>query len=125
MGKTCFTKKVLSSTTCEVIFYINTGSSLENQTTSDLPEEHHLQDGHEPHPRALGVHPPHVRPGLWRKLQEHPLDPARFGADVFEGLPVVLAHLEVVADAHADPDAEPVADEDVEEDIVPPALVAH
>ena len=59
----------------------------------------------------------------WRKLQEHPLDPARFGADIFEGLPVVFTHLEVVADAHADPDAEPVADEDVEEDIVPPALV--
>ena len=59
----------------------------------------------------------------WRKLQEHTLDSARFGADIFEGLPVVFAHLEVVADAHADPDAEPVADKDVEEDIVPPALV--
>ena len=62
-----------------------------------------------------------MRPRLWRELEEHPLDAARLGADVLEGLPVVLAHLEVVAHAHPHPDAEPVADQHVEENVVPPA----
>ena len=59
----------------------------------------------------------------WSELQQSPLDPARPGTNVLEGLPVVLAHLKVVAHAHPHPDPEPVADEDVEEDVVPPALV--
>ena len=59
----------------------------------------------------------------WRKLQEHPLDPARFGADIFEGLPVVLAHLEEPAHHHSSEDPHSVAQEDVEDEVVPPALV--
>jgi hypothetical protein len=58
-----------------------------------------------------------------RKLQQCPLELSRPRRDVFKRLPVVLAHLEKLANLHPGEDPEAVAEEDVEDEIVPPALV--
>lgn len=87
-----------------------------------LPKQNQLTQSEDPHVRTLRVQPPDRRPTLGGELQNDPLDFARSGVDVPDADPLVLAHLEYVADFQSAPDAETVADEHVEYEGVPPAL---
>lgn len=59
----------------------------------DLPHEHKLADGNNPHPRGTGVEPPRRLPRLWSELQQRPFDLSRSAPNVPNGLPVMFPHL--------------------------------
>ena len=87
-----------------------------------VPEDHQLGDGDEAHVGAGLIEPSNVGPVGRRELQNGaPNFPSGRG-DVLDALPIVGAHLELLADVHAQPDAEAVADEHVQDERVPPAF---
>jgi len=88
----------------------------------DLPEDHKLNDGGKSHRRGLGIQPANGRPALGRKLQHGTLDFTRCGGYVLNTGPLVLAHLQNLADLQTHPNAETVADDHIQDEGIPPAL---
>jgi len=88
-----------------------------------LPDEHELDDGDQSHVAGLGIQPAHRAPALRCQLQQGSLELALGATDVLDALPLVLPHLQELADLHPSEDPQPVADEDIQDEIVPPTLV--
>lgn len=88
----------------------------------DLPEYDQLTQGHEPHVGARGVEPPDRCPTARGELKHHTLELTRGALDVPYADPLVLPHLQDLANLQSHPDPKAVADEHVEDHRVPPAL---
>jgi len=88
-----------------------------------LPDQHELDDGDESHVAGVGVEPAHGTPALGSELEQSSLELPLGAADVLDALPLVLSHLQELADLHPGEDAQAVTDEDVQHQVVPPALV--
>ena len=88
-----------------------------------LPDQHQLDDGHQPHVTGLRIQPSDMGPTLRGELQQGPLELALGPADVLDGLPLVLPHLQEPADLHPSPDSQSIAQHHVQHQVVPPTLV--